>query len=57
MLMAHVESVLREKGCAKINLNVRTSNMNVVQFYESIGFMRDDVISLGKRLVVDKVSE
>ena len=49
-MMAKVESVLQERGCPKINLQVRTSNQEVISFYERLGFSRDDVIGLGKKL-------
>jgi ribosomal protein S18 acetylase RimI-like enzyme len=49
-MMAEAEDALRALGCPKINLQVRTSNLDVVAFYESIGFRRDEVISLGKLL-------
>ena len=49
-LLRHLETVLRERGCLKLNLQVRTSNLGVVAFYESLGFATDAVISMGKRL-------
>ena len=49
-LMAEAERLLRDLGCVKINLQVRSRNENVQEFYSSIGFSRDDVISMGKRL-------
>jgi ribosomal protein S18 acetylase RimI-like enzyme len=52
-MMDAAEKSLKSAGCPKINLQVRTSNKAVVQFYESIGFSTDDVVSLGKRLVPD----
>lgn len=52
-LMAAAEERLRELGCPKINLQVRSSNTAVVDFYDRIGFARDDVVSFGKRLVDD----
>ena len=52
-LMDAVEARLREAGCAKINLQVRTSNMEAIAFYEAIGYRRDEVVGLGKRLVPD----
>lgn len=52
-LMAEAERVLRAAGCPKINLQVRTANTGVLAFYERLGFKRDDVVSLGKRLEVD----
>ena len=48
------ERLLRERGCPKINLQVRTSNRGVIAFYERLGFVQDDVVSLGKRLVSDE---
>ena len=41
---------LRDLGCAKLNLQVRTTNVDVVTFYERLGFGIDDVVSLGRRL-------
>ncbi len=52
-LMEEAERLLLAEGCPKINLQVRTSNREVLEFYEAIGFSRDDVLSLGKRLVED----
>ena len=52
-VMAEAERLLREAGCPKINLQVRTSNTNVIEFYKRLGFMPDDVVSLGKRLEHD----
>jgi ribosomal protein S18 acetylase RimI-like enzyme len=43
-------AALRERGCAKINLQVRTSNAAVIAFYRQLGFSIDDVIGMGKRL-------
>jgi ribosomal protein S18 acetylase RimI-like enzyme len=49
-LMDHAEKALRARGCGKLNLQVRTSNAEVVAFYESRGYAVDRVISLGKVL-------
>ena len=51
--MAEAERLLRERGCPKINLLVRTSNQDVIEFYQHIGFALDDVVGLGKRLEQD----
>ena len=53
-LMAAVEARLAAMGCAKINLQVRSSNRAVIQFYGHLGYHIDDVISLGKRLISDE---
>ena len=49
-MMQEVESALKNRGCIKINLQVRTSNRAVIAFYEHLGFSNDDVIGLGKNL-------
>ena len=56
-MMQKAEKILQNAGCPKINLQIRTSNMDVMKFYESIGFMKDDVISMGKQLVKDNSAE
>jgi ribosomal protein S18 acetylase RimI-like enzyme len=48
-LLKAVEEGLQALGCAKINLQVRSSNVAVVAFYESAGYTIEDRISLGKR--------
>lgn len=53
-MMEEVEVRLRAMGCPKINLQVRTSNVGVIEFYRKIGFAQDDVVSLGKRLESDE---
>lgn len=47
------ERRLRAAGCPKINLQVRTSNRGVIEFYRRLGYTVDDVVSLGKRLEHD----
>ncbi len=56
-IMNEAERLLKEAGCPKINLQVRSSNSQVIAFYESLGFTDDHVTSLGKRLEVDDISE
>lgn len=51
--MVEVERMLREAGCPKINVQIRTSNASAVEFYRAIGFTVDDVLSMGKRLEED----
>ena len=52
-LMAHVEDRLWAMGCPKINIQIRGGNDAAIEFYRSIGFKEDDVISMGKRLEAD----
>jgi ribosomal protein S18 acetylase RimI-like enzyme len=53
-IMDEAERLLRQVGCPKINLQVRTANAQVIEFYKGIGFKVDDVISMGKRLETDE---
>ena len=52
-IVAEAERLLAARGCAKINLQVRHSNFGAIGFYQRIGYSLDEVVSLGKRLVVD----
>lgn len=52
-LMDAAEEILIEVGCPKLNLQVRTSNQAVLDFYQRLGYKRDEVVSLGKRLIAD----
>ena len=52
-LMAEIEKRLLALGCPKINLQVRTDNTSALEFYSRIGYKDDNVISLGKRLILD----
>jgi len=52
-MMRSAEERLIALGCPKVNLQVRTGNAGVVRFYESIGYKKDEVVSMGKRLVND----
>jgi ribosomal protein S18 acetylase RimI-like enzyme len=49
-MMLRAEHVLSSLGCPKINLQVRASNQAVIDFYEHLGFSKEERISLGKRL-------
>jgi len=52
-LMRHVEQELLARGCPKLNLQVRSGNTAVLDFYRALGYLQDDVVSLGKRLIPD----
>jgi ribosomal protein S18 acetylase RimI-like enzyme len=52
-LMARGEALLIAAGCPKLNLQLRSSNSEVLDFYQRLGYGRDDVVSLGKRLIPD----
>jgi len=52
-IMNSVETALREMGCPKINLQIRTGNDKIGSFYQKLGFTNDHVVSMGKRLEAD----
>jgi len=52
-MVAEAERLLREAGCPKINLLVRSANQGVIEFYRRLGYAVDDVVSMGKRLEND----
>ena len=54
VLMQNIEARLEDKGCPKINLQIRTGNTGVIAFYSAIGYAVDNVVSLGKRLEHDQ---
>ena len=49
-LVRRLEAELSEMGCLKINLQVRGTNVDVLRFYEHVGYCVEDRVSLGKRL-------
>jgi ribosomal protein S18 acetylase RimI-like enzyme len=53
VLMQEAERLLTALGCPKLNLQVRSSNTEVLAFYRALGYVQDDVASLGRRLIVD----
>ena len=53
LMMDEAEIRLRNLGCPKINLQVRTSNTGVIDFYKTLGYTIDEVVSMGKRLDPD----
>lgn len=52
-LMSAIEEKLLQLNCPKINLQIRSSNVDVIEFYRSLGYREDDVVSMGKRLIED----
>lgn len=51
-LMEEAESALLALGCPKVNLQVRSTNTEVLEFYRRCGYQTEDRASLGKRLDV-----
>jgi ribosomal protein S18 acetylase RimI-like enzyme len=52
-MVREAERRLAAEGCPKVNLQVRATNSEAVNFYTAIGYAQDDVLSFGKRLVHD----
>jgi len=52
-IMAEAERLLVERGCPKLNLQVRSTNQGVIDWYRSLGYEPDHAVSLGKRLIPD----
>jgi ribosomal protein S18 acetylase RimI-like enzyme len=47
-LIHEAEQLLWALGCVKINLQVRGANQGVTAFYQSLGYVVEDRISMGK---------
>ena len=52
-MMKAAETYLEQFECPKINLQIRAQNHQVIEFYKSIGFLQEDVLNMGKRLITD----
>jgi ribosomal protein S18 acetylase RimI-like enzyme len=49
-MMAAAESWLRDRGCTKLNLMVRSDNAGALGFYQHLGYVRDDIAVLAQTL-------
>jgi ribosomal protein S18 acetylase RimI-like enzyme len=54
ILMQEVEKRLVERGCPKLNMQVRSSNTEAMAFYRRLGYVPDEAVALGKRLIPDR---
>jgi ribosomal protein S18 acetylase RimI-like enzyme len=52
-IMEEAERRLRAVGCPKVNLQIRTDNRHAMDFYRALGYVEDEVVSMGKRLEED----
>ena len=52
-LMQHIEEAMKARGCPKLNIQVRTGNSEAIEFYRKLGYVPDEAVSLGKRLIPD----
>ncbi len=46
-LVQYAMNSLCEIGCIKVNLQIRSTNTEVVEFYKSLGFATEDRLSMG----------
>ncbi|MCP4673708.1 MAG: GNAT family acetyltransferase [Desulfobacula sp.] len=46
-LVKHALQNLKELGCVKVNLQIRSTNTEVAAFYRSLGFEAEDRLSMG----------
>jgi ribosomal protein S18 acetylase RimI-like enzyme len=49
-LVRHAEMALAERGCVKINLQILGGNASVTAFYESLGYVVEPRVSMGKKI-------
>ena len=52
-LMTFGEMALIERGCPKLNLQIRNDNTKAINFYQKVGYKEDAAASFGKRLIED----
>ncbi|MTJ84147.1 MAG: GNAT family acetyltransferase [Telmatospirillum sp.] len=52
-LVAEVERLLTASGCPKLSLQIRSSNREVMAFYRALGYVEDEVVCMGRRLIPD----
>ena len=52
-LVARAEQLLVDRGCPKLNIQVRGGNAGLINYYRALGFAEDGAVSLGKRLISD----
>ncbi len=50
MLIEHAMSELKQLGCKKVNLQIRADNYAVEAFYQSLGFVSEPRLSMGKHI-------
>ena len=52
-MMRAVEEKLLGMDCPKLNIQVRSGNVEAIEFYRKIGYKVDEAVSMGKRLIED----
>ena len=46
-LVKHTVNSLKERGCIKVNIQIRTTNTTIVDFYKHLGFSIEDRVTMG----------
>jgi len=49
-LMKEAEDLLAQMSCQKLNLQIRANNSELQAFYENLGYLVEERISMGKKL-------
>ncbi len=52
-LISLTEQNLLALGCPKINLQVRSTNTHIIEYYKTLGYTEDHAVGMGKRLIPD----
>ena len=52
-IVEHLANLLTQRGCPKLNILVRSTNKEVIEFYQRLGFKSEEILCLGKRLIDD----
>ena len=52
-IVEHLGHLLTQRGCPKLNILVRSTNQQVIEFYRRLGFSSEEILCLGKRLIED----
>jgi ribosomal protein S18 acetylase RimI-like enzyme len=53
LLVRRIEEEMLVRGCPKVSLLVRSTNEQVLAFYRKLGYLQDDSVAVGKRLIPD----
>ena len=52
-LMDEAEKLLLARNCPKLNLQIRSTNSQAIEFYRTLGYELDHATGMGKRLIPD----
>jgi ribosomal protein S18 acetylase RimI-like enzyme len=54
ILIEEAERTLAQRNCPKVNLQVLPNNAGAIEFYRRLGYVIDNVVSMGRRLEFDQ---